>query len=258
MCTPEPWQVERWPGGWCLVGDGPSYLLFCPLNKEVKHLTSELHRALRRDLQGYQAIGDDDRLEPLVWALARASAYAIYDLDTAPRRKAAAFTVIQEIQRLIGSFPQPEIFEERLRRLNTLIRAAGVLGMYHGPPAAPGVPTLPSPPGSFFTRDQYGQRLLIVSNPPFVFRCEPNSPIAQCAQKVWREEQAQWGDRTVLYRIPTRAELGEHLCLDKSATTKLCRAEGFNWLPRESAGRPKSGACQRSDSSSESNSLAVQ
>jgi hypothetical protein len=46
-------RIHRWPGGWTLVGDGPSYLLFDVHKKEVTHLASGLHRALRQDLKGY-------------------------------------------------------------------------------------------------------------------------------------------------------------------------------------------------------------
>jgi hypothetical protein len=150
----EPVQIQRWPGGWCLVGNGPSYLLFCPPNKEVIHLVGQevlhlantlpLHRALRRDLQRYGVIGEGGELDPLVLAFAQASALAIYDLG-APRGKAAAFRATQEIEGLIGSFRQPAVFEDRLRRLATLFRAAGTLGMYHTPPEAPGAPSVPSP-----------------------------------------------------------------------------------------------------------------
>jgi hypothetical protein len=236
----EPVQIQSWAGGWYLVGNGPSYLLFCP-NKEVMHLASGLHRALRRDLQGYDAIDTGDKLKPLAWALAVASSGAIYDLDSfadTAKRKWAAYVVVREIEELVSLFQQNrQIFEGRLRRLATLIKAAGIFEMYHGPPEAPGAPSLPSPPGSFFARDRYGQRLLLVSNPHFVFRCEPHSPIAGCAQKVWHQEQAQWGDRTVLYSVPTRRDLRDYLEKDEATVNKACRAEGCDWLGRAPAGR---------------------
>jgi hypothetical protein len=206
-------QIQRWADGWPLVGNGPSYLLFTP-NKEVMHLTSGLTRVLRRDLLGYQAIDlrqARDELAPLAQALVLASAQAVYDRDThmnSLMRKAAVFTVIQEIEQLIRLFPQPQIFEGRLHRLTTLIRAAGILAM-HDAPGAPGE----------------------------VLRCEPNSRIARCAQALWLG-----GDPTKPYRVPTRAELGQHLCLDKPALSKLVRAEGFDWLPRARAGRPPMSA----------------
>jgi hypothetical protein len=101
--------------------------------------------------------------------------------------------------------------------------------MHRGPPAAP---TGGGPPGGFFSHDQVGQ-LLVMSNPHFVFRCEPNSSIAGCAQELWHREQAHWRDRaTVLYRVPNRKELCEYLCTDEPTITKLCRDEGFGWLPR--------------------------
>jgi hypothetical protein len=206
------------------------------------HLASGLHRALRRDLQGYDATRVCGELEPLVWALWKASSDAIYDADRRPdaaKHKWAAYLLVREIEELKSLFRQnPKIFLGRLRRLGSSIKAAGTLEMYHGPPEAPGAGSLPSPPGSFFTRDRY-QRLLIVSNPSFAFRLEPDSPIAGCAQKEWRKEQAQWGDRTVLYRVPTRAELRDYLRSDQATVNKKCRAEGFAWLPRARAGRPR-------------------
>jgi hypothetical protein len=225
------------PGGWCLAGNGPSYLLFCP-NKEVIHLAGGLHRALRRDLKGYSAIDQDDELLPLVRALALASADAIYDADprsNAANRKRAAHVVVREIERLIRQFPKRATFEAELRRLCTSLRAAGQYQMYH---TAPGVPESRNPPGSFFARDRYGQRLLVVSDPWVVFRCEPHSPVAKCAQELWRQEQARWGDqRTVLYRVPVRKEVRVHMDANEPTVTKLCRAEGFDWLPRAPSGR---------------------
>jgi hypothetical protein len=51
-------------------------------------------------------------------------------------------------------------------------------------------------------------------------------------------EIASFGGRVIsLYRVPTRKELREYLCLDEPAVTKLCRAQGFEWLPR-AAGAP--------------------
>jgi hypothetical protein len=240
MAPREPVQILRWARGWYLVGNGPSYLLFCP-NKEVLHLSSGLHRQLRRDLKGYTVIGKDGKLEPLVWALTQISADVIHDADPRPdaaTRMWANTLVLHEIEMLIHQFPPScsKIFEGSLRRLATLIRAARILQLYHGPPDAPGAPSQKSPPGSFFTGDQSGQRLLVMSNPHFVFRCEPNSPIAQCAQKLWRREGA-----TVLYRVPTRRELREFLCLDDPAVTKLCHKEGFDWLPRAPSSRVADG-----------------
>jgi hypothetical protein len=233
----KPVETYLWAGGWCLVGNGPSYLLFTP-SKEVIHLTSGLDRALRRHLQGYRAIGSQSKLEPLVEALEQASSIVIYDLDwsaDAPKRKLGAYKVVCEIEELIDEFRRDrENFERRLRRLATLIRAAGILRMYHRtPPEAPTGPAQKSPPESSFARNQYGQRLLIMHNPYFVFRLKPDSQIAGCAQELWRREQAHWRNRAaVLYRVPIRKELRAHLCLDEPAVTKLCRAEGFDWLPR--------------------------
>jgi hypothetical protein len=233
----EPVKICWWIGGWCLVGNGPSYLLFCPNTKEVIHLASGLHRQLRGSLKGYSAIGSDGELLPLVRALALSSSDAIYDVDPRPdaaQRKWATYVVVREIEALIRQFRsrrcEREIFERGLHRLTTLIKAAGQYQTYH---AAPGVPELKGPPGSFFAHDTNRERFWVVSNPRVVYRCVPDSPIAGCAQSLWRQEQARWGDQcTVLYRVPIRKELRVHLCVDEPAITKLARAEGFDWLPR--------------------------
>jgi hypothetical protein len=224
--------------GWWLVGNGPSYLLFRNPEKEVMHLATGLFRELREAFRGYSAI-QDGKLAPLVWALFLASADAIYDVDgrtNASERKWAAYIVVREITELIRAFPEREIFEQRLRRLATSLRAAGQYEMYHG---GFGVPEGTSPPGSFFAHDLLGQRLLVTSS--CIYRCEPDSKIAHCAQELWRREQARWGDqRTVLYQVPTRKDLREYLCSDESAVTKLCLAQGCNWLPRAQKGRKSS------------------
>jgi hypothetical protein len=227
-----PVQIRLLAEGWSLVGNGPSYLLFHAPEKEVTHLSTGLFRELREALKGYSAI-EDGELVPLVQALSLISADAIYDVDKridAAQRKGAAFIVAREIEELIREFPKRKIFESRLRRLATLIRAAGQFQMYHGPPGWPER----GAPGGYFARDRYGQQILRMSgNPTFVFRCEPDSRIARCAQELWRKEQQSWGTgRPMLYRVPTRKELREFLGSDEPTVTKLCRAEGFNWLPR--------------------------
>jgi len=231
-------QIRELAPGWALVGDGPGYLLFTP-DKEVIHLSCGLDRALRRDLQGRAAFDKCGELEPLVQALALASPGAIYGIDSSPdavERKRAAFTVIQEIAELIRLFPhKPKIFKGRLRRLETLIKAAAILTTYHGPPEAPGASSVPRPPGSFVSRDPGGRQILVINGtPPFVFRCEPDSSIARCAQTLWRSL-----DPTKPYRVPTRKDLREYLYTDEATITKLCRAQGFTWLPRAPAGRPR-------------------
>ena len=224
--------ISRWPGGWCLVGDGPSYLLFGHSQMEVTHLASGLHRNLRKALKGYQVISSDGELEPLVTQLLLASADAIIDADSranTKERKWAAFVILREIERLLRLFPERDTFEKELGRFGTLLRAAGQIAKYHSPP---GVPESESPPGSFFAGDVYGQRLLISSNPSFVFRCEPDSPFAKCAQELWREEEDSWGGHlTSLYRIPSRKDIREHLIVDEARITDLCQTQGFDWLP---------------------------
>jgi hypothetical protein len=231
-------QILELAKGWSLVGDGPSYLLFHTVpEKEVTHLSTGFFRELRDALKGRSAI-ENEELVPLVRTLSLSSAAAIYDIDgreDARRRKAACYVVVQELGELLCPFSQDQVFEKRLRKFASLIRAARRLEMYHTPPPeAPGASSLPSPPGSFSARDRYGQRFLIVSNPHFAFRVEPDSLIARCAQELWRTKEP-----TKPYRVPTRAELREYLCLDKATVTKLCRAEGFTWLPRAQAGRPR-------------------
>lgn len=73
--------------------------------------------------------------------------------------------------------------------------------------------------------------MVIYGDKPLVFSCVTNSRIASCALELWRQEP------TSPYRIPTRKELREFLCVDQPAITKLCRAEGFDWLPRAPVSR---------------------
>jgi hypothetical protein len=223
-------QIHRWPGGWCLVGDGPSYLLFDVRKKGVMHLASGLYRALRLDLKGYSAIGKDGELEGMVRMLALASADAIYDLDERPNaaeRKWAAYTVVREIKKLSYQHSFDErLFTGHLRRLCTLLRAERQLALAHGPPGVP--ENVPAPPRSFFACAG-GKRFLFT--PWARFKVEPSSQIAQCARELWRKEQVPLKNRTVLYRIPTRLELRLYLGLaDEASIAKLCRREGFDWL----------------------------
>ena len=234
--APERSSVEicRWPGGWCLVGDGPSYLLFGHTQMEVTHLSIGLHRELRDALKGYAAIQAGE-LAPLVEALGLAGPDWIYDPDSLSSRSNdssrqwAAFVILREIQRLLRLFPKRATFEKELRRFCTSLRAAGQYAMYH---TAPGVPESSGPPASFFAHDRYGQRVWVSPDPQVAYRCEPDSKIAECAQKVWRQEQDGFDGASVLYRIPTRKDIREHLNVVEARVTKLCRAEGFNWLPR--------------------------
>jgi hypothetical protein len=224
--------VRRWAGGWCIVGRGSSCLLFDPQRQEVTHLASGLHRKLRKALKGHQAI-TKGKLTPIILQLLAASAEVVYDVDLredVPDRRLATFAIILEIQKLVGQFSDSAEFEKALRRLAKAIRSARQVAQYRQPPGAP--ENRPSPPGSFFAQTG-GQEVLVFSDPSFVFRREPESQVAECAQKLWRQEQAGFGGRaTSLFRVPTRKELREYLCTDESAINKLCQAEGFNWLPR--------------------------
>jgi hypothetical protein len=243
--------IYRWPGGWCLVGKGPSCLLFktgstseaskpdrasrpssTSHGMEVTHLSSGLHRNLRKALKGYRAINRDGELEPLVSQLLLADCGAVYDAlarENAPDRKLADYAIILEIQELVWQFPDPAEFDRALGRLISSVRAARQIAKYRGPPAAP-ESRRPSPPGTFFS--QVGGQDVLVLYSLFVFKCEPDSPFATCAQELWRKEQASRGDQlTSLYRIPSRKDIREHLNADEPRVTKLCRAGGFDWLP---------------------------
>jgi len=231
-------RIHRWPLGWSLVGNGPSYLLFDARKKEVTHLAGGLHRALRQDLKGYSVLDECGELAAMVRMLTLASADAIYEVDPRPdaaKRKEAAYIVIRAIEKLIYQDPFDErLFSGRLRRLCTLLRASRRLAAAQGSP--PGVPqNVAAPRACFFARDRSGQRLFFT--PWARFRIEPSSKIARCAALLWCEDQTLLGDQeaTVLYRIPTRKELRLHLGSDEASVTKLCRREGFDWLP--AAGR---------------------
>jgi hypothetical protein len=228
----EPVQIRLLGQGWSLVGNGPSYLLFGVSTKEVMHLAGGLHRELRDALKGYEAIRDG-KLVPLVRAMTLFSPMA-------------ELLILDEIRQLIFRCSREEIFEGRLRRFATLIRAARRFQMYQGPP---GLPEGNAPRGSFFAHTQFGQHMLYSNSQNEPFRCKANSKIAQCAQALWRREQSHWdGQATVLYRTPTRKELREYLDSDEATVTKLCRAEGFDWLPglRDRA-RDAGGSRKRED-----------
>jgi hypothetical protein len=206
--VPESIQTSCWRGGWCLVGNGPSYLLFHHPQMEVIHLSSGLDRELYQSLQRSHAIRDG-KLTPLVEALYLVSTFP----SPSPSHDWAHLVISREIERLLSLFPEHDTFEKELRRLGSSLRAAGQYAMYH---TAPGVPESENPPGAFFARDRYGQRLLVISNPRAVYRCEADSDVAGCAQELWRKDQAA-NQRVVPYRVPTRKELREYLGRDEPA-----------------------------------------
>jgi hypothetical protein len=91
----------------------------------------------------------------------------------------------------------------------------------------------------FWLTDSFGREVLISDDAHVAeqqsFKCVLHSPIATATQTLWDREQQSYGAQaSCLYRIPSRKELGEELALDEPAITKLCQAEGLNWLPRSS------------------------
>ena len=150
----------------------------------------------------------------------------------------AHFAVSEEIERLIYQLPEEKIFKGQLSRSTSLIKAARRFQLFqverHGPEF---VLTTDEERSIFWLSDSHGNEVLIsdcADRPDSlgVFRCVTHSVIARCALELWAQEQASLGGcATSLYRVPTRKELRECLCLDEPAVTKLCRREGFDWLP---------------------------
>jgi hypothetical protein len=265
MSAREPVQICLWARSWWLVGNGPSYLLFRAEEGRVMHLTTGIPRKLRHALKGFSAI-QDGKLDQLVKALIlidttflelldfpEAMLPLIEELSTEEVNisRAAAFAVLREIEHLIQPLDQnnEKLFEGRLARFASRVRAARRFLAEHGRefPTRFGAehgrmfPTsLDEERSIFWLSDWDGHELLISDycdfpGPHRVFRCEPDSVFAQCAQELWHNEQQIWGNqRTVLYRVPTRKELREFLGSDEPTVTKLCRAEGLDWLPRAS------------------------
>jgi hypothetical protein len=211
------------------------------------HLTSGVPRKLQEALKGYQAIQNDE-LEPLIRALILINTTLLMRLgmrerpsypEEALRCVGAVLTVLREIERLIFELPEEKIFKGQLARFASQVRAARRFVMEQGQEFSVSIDEERSI-CSWSDRD--GNEVLISDcfdspGPKRVFRCVADSQIARCAQELWRHEQVRWGDqRTVLYRVPTRKELREYLCLDEPAVTKLCQREGFAWLPKAQRG----------------------
>lgn len=207
------------------------------------HLTSGLPRKLRSSLKGFAAI-QEGRLEPLVAALTRidttclarlAGAGSVYSPD-AFRCVNGCVAVLTEIECLQRE-PDERIFAERLARFASRIRAAR---RFRAEQEGEYEISLDQGRSKLWFRDRHGREMLVSDcfdsgGPKRVFRCEPGSVIAQCAQALWVAEQAGFSTRSILYRVPTRKELREFLGVDEPSVTKLCRAEGFGWLPRASS-----------------------
>jgi hypothetical protein len=238
----EPVQICLWAKSWWLVGNGPSYLLFRAEEGRVMHLTTSIPRKLRHALKGFSAI-QKGKLEPLVRALTRINTAVLVQLELndgpytedAIRAKVASFTVLKEIECLVCKLPDEKIFKGQLARFASQLRAARRFIMEHEREYQV---LMDEERSKFWFSDCHGRESLISDcfdspGPKRVFRCEPDSLFARCAQELWHKEGARLRDRaTVLYRVPTRKELREYLCSDEPTITKLCRAEGFDWLPR--------------------------
>jgi hypothetical protein len=217
--------------------------LFRAEEGRVMHLTTGIPRKLRHALKGFSAI-QEGKLEALVHALTLINTSVLLRLELndgpytedAIRSKVASFTVLREIERLVcGLRDDEKIFKGQLARFASQLRAARRFLMEHEPEYQV---LMDEERSKFWFSDWHGRESLISDcfdspGPKRVLRCEPDSLFARCAQDLWRKEQHSWvNERTVLYRVPTRKELREYLGSDEPAVTKLCRAEGFDWLPR--------------------------
>jgi hypothetical protein len=240
-----PVTIRLWArSSWWLVGNGPSYLLFLSKERRVIHLTKQLPRNLREALKGFQAT-ENGTLVPLVHALSlintgmlRSSLKSRHRL----RCSRASLTVLDAIEHLIYHCPEEKSFENQLARFTSNIRAARRFGVAEIEFAGGDEFAISEDEkrGIFWIRDSRGREVMITdcTDPAGAqdsFRCVPYSPIARATQALWDREQQSFGDRaSCLYRVPTRKELREELLLDEPAVTKLCRAEGFGWLPKAS------------------------
>ncbi len=243
---PPPVAIRWWARSWWVIGNGPSHLLFRAEERRVTHLTNGIARPLQEVLKGYQVI-KDGKLVPLVRALIRINTADEFNRgkEEAERYKEASRVVLKEIQRLIY-LPEQKIFEGQLARFATLLRAARRFQMEQVERYGPQFPiSLDEERSKFWISDRHGNELFVSDcddgpQPLRGFRCDPHSPIAHCAQELWSREQVRLGDRaTSLYYVPTRKELGHYFALDEPAVSKLCRAEGFAWLPKAPRGRKK-------------------
>jgi hypothetical protein len=241
-----PVTIRLWARSWWLVGSGPSYLLFRTQERRVMHLTTTAHlpRNLREALKGYQVV-KSGALAPFVQALILVNTRLLcspHQSDDGIRCARHSLRVLSAIERLVNKYSNEKRFEEALARLMSYIRAARRLTQAQiefagGDQFAISIDQERS---KLWLSDSHEREVLIadcadIDGPQYSFRCVPNSPIARAAQALWDREQQSWGDRaSCLYRVPTRKELREELLLDEPAVTKLCRAEGFGWLPRAS------------------------
>lgn len=241
-----PVTIRLWARSWWLVGSGPSYLLFRTQEGRVMHLTTMTHlpRNLREALRGYQVV-KRGTLAPFVRALILVSTRLLCSprqSDDGIRCARHCLRVLSTIERLVNKCSNEKIFEEALARLVSNIRAARRVTQAEIRFAGGDEFAIPidKERSKLWLSDSYDREVLIgdcadIDGPQYSFRCVPDSPIAQATQALWDREQQSWGDRaSCLYCVPTRKELREELQLDEPAVTKLCRAEGFGWLPRAS------------------------
>jgi hypothetical protein len=250
----QPVKVERWARSWYLVGNGPAYLLFRSEDQRVLHLTSDLEllpRNFREALKGFRAI-EKGKLTPLVQALClinTASFYSPLRANEGPdedfyRCAQASMDILKEIEHLVGQVPDEDSFKVRLARFTSLIKAARrfVLSQIEHYGTSQFEVSWDDERRKSCLLDCHGDEVLIsdywdLPGPKRVFRCVPRSPIASCVLDLWTFEQTERGGNrfTSLYYIPTRKELRRAFCTDEPAITKMCRAEGFGWLPRARA-----------------------
>jgi hypothetical protein len=239
-----PVTIRLWARSWWLVGNGPSYLLFRTQEKRVMHLTRTTHlpRNLREALKGYQVV-KRGALAPFVQALILINTRLLCSPaqgDDGIRCARHSVRVLSTIERLVNKYSTEENFEEALSRLTSNIRAArrltqAEIAFAGGDQFAVSIDKERS---KLWLSDSHDREVLVgdcadIDGSQDSFRCVPNSPIARATQALWDREQQNLGDRaSCLYRVPTRKELREELLLDEPAVTKLCRAEGFGWLPR--------------------------
>jgi hypothetical protein len=236
--------VRLWARGWWLVGDGPSYLLFRAEEGRVMHLTKQLPRNLSETLnKGYQAV-ENGRLVPQV------SALNLISLLRSPPKgqdflayEEACFTVLSTIEHLIHQSPDEKSFKKGLARFASNIRAARrfVVAENEFAGGSKYTQSLDMERSTGWLIDSCGRESMVTyyTDPTKAttaakhrFRCIPNSRIARAAQALWdREQRSLGGQASCLYRVPTKKELREELLLDDPAVSKLCRAEGFWWLP---------------------------
>jgi hypothetical protein len=239
-----PVTIRLWARSWWLVGSGPSYLLFRTQEGRVMHLTTTTHlpRNLREALKGYQVV-KRGTLAPFAQALILVNTRLLCSprqSDDGIRCARHSLRVLSAIERLVNKYSNQKSFEEALARLISNIRAARRLRQAEiefagGDEFAISIDKERS---KLWFSDSHDREVLIgdcadTNGPQYSFRCVHNSPIARATQALWDREQQSWSDRaSCLYRVPTRKELREELLLDEPAVTKLCRAEGFGWLPR--------------------------